>query len=425
MSAAPRSALVAAGALAFDPERFLAAEAARQGDPFVLRLPGASATWVTGVPEGARAILGAPRDAFTCVSPNPIEPLLGPASLILVAGDRHARGRRLLVPAFAGARVREASGVVHAAALRERARLWRGAVVDLVALAQALTLDVILEVVLGATGARAEALRDDALAWLARFTPPLLLAPFLRRPFGGLGPWARFRRRWRAFDARLDAEIDRHAPDAPDVLGLLLAVRDEGGAPLPRDEVKDQVRTLLVAGHETAAIGIARAVHAAVSRPEVGARVRAELAAGPDALLDLPYLGALCDEALRRHPVVPVVLRRVSGAFALLGREVPAGDNVAVALPLLHAHAATWGDPEAFRPERFLERAFAPHEYAPFGGAHRRCIGAEFARMEMRVAVGTLLARTRLVPVGEPEPRTVPRNIVHAPAGGLRVRVES
>ncbi|MFZ5479290.1 MAG: cytochrome P450 [Myxococcota bacterium] len=177
---------------------------------------------------------------------------------------------------------------------------------------------------------------------------------------------------------------------------------------------------MLVAGHETSAVGIARAVHAAVHRDEVGARLRSELAGGGDR----PYLGALCDEALRRHPVVPVILRRAAVPFRLLDREVPAGDNVAVALSLLHAHPPTWGDPDAFRPERFLERSFASHEFAPFGGAHRRCIGAEFARMEMRGVVATLCSGPPLAPVRAQEPRTVPRGIVHVPEGGLRVRVE-
>ncbi|MFZ5479289.1 MAG: hypothetical protein ACOZNI_21165 [Myxococcota bacterium] len=185
-------------------------------------------------------MLGASRDVFSPVRPNPIEPLLGPASLIVVAGDRHARGRRLLVPAFAGERLRKAEQIVRSAAERERDG-WRPVqVVDLVERARAITLDVMLEVVLGARSAtERDGLRAAARAWMRPYTRPIFFVPALRRSVAGIGPWARFRRAWEAFDAVLDVAIARHSPDAEDVLGLLLAVRDERGAPLPRDEVKD------------------------------------------------------------------------------------------------------------------------------------------------------------------------------------------
>ncbi len=416
------------------PEAFLRRCGAR-GDPFTVRLPGLGAVLVTGHPEGARDVFGAPPDTFEPLLPNPIEPLLGPGSLILLGGERHGRERKLLMPPFHGDRMRAYGRIMRDLAREALGRMVPGRPSSAQALAREITLGTIVRAVFGVQDhARQERFRATIVAALERYTGPLLVLPALRRRFLGLGPWARFVRARGALVALLSDEIAcrrrEGARGREDILSLLLEARHEDGSPIAEADLLDQLGTLLVAGHDTTATALAWALHFSLSIPEVGARLERELAAlgpepAPEALAQAEYLGAVCSEALRLHPVVPVIVRRTRAPFSLRGHDVPVGQAVAVAVTLLHEHPSVWSEPGRFLPERFLGRRHAPYELAPFGGGARRCVGAAFATYELRIVLGTLLAEGNFAHSTAQAPQPVLHGITMTPRRPLPIVVST
>jgi len=436
--AAPRFAPLHAVAAAIDPEGYLRRRQRDDGDPFRVRFPGLGDTLFTGHPEGARAIFQAPPELLAPPRPNPIEPLLGGGSLILLEGERHRRERKLMMPPFHGERMREYGRIIQDAALAEVATWRAGKPVRAQRAAQAITLQVIIRAIFGVDeDARRAAYSDVIAELLDAYSPPLLLFPALRRSIAGHGPWPRFQRLRRRFDRLLADEIAarrRASAGRDDILSLLLAARYEDGAALTDEDLLDELRTLLVAGHETTATALAWALFHVHHQPQVRARLLAELRPlgdmpDPAKLTRLPYLGAMCQEALRLNPVVPIVLRSLRGPFQLRGVHVSPGETVGIAVSLLHTDPSIWPEPERFRPERFLERSYTPFEYAPFGGGHRRCLGAAFATYEMRIILGTVLAVATLAlsrrDQRRPAPRAVPKNITTGPRRDIALRCVS
>ncbi len=427
----PRLRLLQALHAAIDPEGFFR-RGARRGDPFAVRLPGVGEIVVTGHPDGARDVFTADPSSYETVQANPIEALVGPGSLILLSGDRHGRERRLLVPPFHGERMRTYGRVIQEVARAELALLQPGVPVVAQVLMQSITLRVIVRTVFGVEGERRCAEMQRAVtAMLDAYAPPLMLVPALRRDVAGRGPWGRFVRAREAFDALVLAEVARRREGASapqeDILSLLVALRYEDGSALSDSDLLDELRTLLVAGHETTATVLSWAMHYLHRQPELVARLRAELrplgqSPAPEAMAQLPYLGAVASEALRLHPVVPIMLRRVRAPLRLRGSLVPVGMNVAVAVSLLHGRTDIWEQPTRFWPDRFLARKYSPFEYAPFGGGHRRCLGAAFAAYELRIVLGTLIARARFSLGDEPDRgplRSVLRGITAAPSRAI------
>jgi cytochrome P450 len=428
-----RPAILEALALARDPEGFLEACRSQRGDPFVVRLPGVGEVFVTGDPEGAREIFSAAPETFEPLRDNPVEPLLGKHSLILLQGDRHRRERKLMSPPFHGDRMRAYATLFRDLTLAEIARWVPGEPVMLQAVARRITLEVIIRAVFGVQdAARMERFRETIVRLLDAYTAPLVVLPALRRGFGGAGPWARFTRARDAFVAMLHAEIaERRGEGAgarEDVLSLLLEARYDDGTALSPAELVDELSTLLVAGHETTATALVWALAYVHRDARVLASVTDEARAlgaaiDPTRAAELPYVGAVCSEALRVHPVVPIAIRRVVQPFRLRGADVPAGGTVAVATTLLHTHPELWPEPSRFRPERFLERKFSPFEYAPFGGGARRCLGAAFATYEMKIVLATIFARARLAAeTHAPLARPVLHNITMGPSSALALK---
>ncbi|GAB2698207.1 cytochrome P450 [Nocardia thraciensis] len=373
--------------------------------------------------------------------PNPIEPLVGSSSLILARGSRHKHDRTILAPAFHGDRIRRYGTVIRDSTVAEllgdgTGAAWRaGTRVDARVAARAITLRVILTAVFGLQDpARRAEYTGAVVAFLNAFTGPLLLVPALRHSAFGLAPWDRFRSARDRLDQLIAADIARRRDSGetgPDVLGMLLTsgdgIRDD-------TDLIDQLRTLLVAGHETTATSLVWALFRLHRNPAALRRLRAELHdAGdrlqPDETARLPYLDAVCQETLRLHPPVPIVLRRLTGPFTLSGVELGAGDTMGISLPLLHSDPGVWGEPDAFRPERFLERRFGPFELAPYGGGHRRCAGAALADYELRVVLATVLARVELaLPPRSARgriPLAVPHNIATGPRTGITFDIVS
>ncbi|MEU2103280.1 cytochrome P450 [Nocardia sp. NPDC019255] len=399
-----------------------------QGDPFYVRFPGFGAVLFTGTAVGASELFRLPVDGSEPPRPNPIEPMVGAASMILASGERHRRDRALLTPALHSARVREHGELIQEATERELAgesgqRWATGARIDARAAARALTLRVIATVVSGARDPRRQAEYTAAMRdFLTAFSGPLLLVPALRRGLHGHGPWDRFRAARERLDRLIRADIAHrraHPAASPaDLLDLLLSVYPDD------DELCEQIRTLLVAGHETTATTLVWALFRLHRAPEALGRLRRELRdasrdAGPAELAALPYLDAVCQETLRLHPPVPIVLRRLTEPFTLRGVGLAPGDTVGIAVPLLHSDPEVWTDPGRFDPGRFVERRYRPFEFAPFGGGHRRCVGAALADYELRIALATILARVRLRLTPRyargPVPLSVPHNIASGP----------
>ncbi|MGK8521273.1 cytochrome P450 [Nocardia asteroides] len=431
----PRATVLHAVAAGIDFDRYFRWRRAREGDPFFVRFPGFGAVLFTGTAIGAKELFRAPAQVSRPPRPNPIEPMVGAASLILASGERHRRDRALLAPAFHSARIREYGALIQEATLRELAgesgRPWvAGARVDARAAARALALRVITAAVLGGCDERRRAQYTAAVtAFLTAFSGPLLLLPPLRRGLRGHGPWDRFLAARERLDRLIRADLARRRAGAhrDDVLDVLLSVYPEASADADA-ELCEQIRTLLVAGHETTATALVWALFRLHRAPESLARLRRELReAGQDAepaeLAALPYLDAVCQETLRLHPPVPIVLRRLTEPFALRGVALAPGDTMGIAVPLLHSDPAVWPDPWRFDPGRFAGHRYRPFEFAPFGGGNRRCVGATLADYELRIALATILGRVslRLPPryARGKVPPAVPHNIATGPSRSI------
>jgi cytochrome P450 len=402
---------------------------ARYGDPCTVRTVGPPLI-STADPQLVRAILAADPEGYEAFGVDLMAPVLGAESLILLSGQRHRAARKLLAPPFHGARMRSYGRAMQAIA-REEMRRWQpGRPFVAQQVTQAISLRIILQAVFGITDAAVMARFETALvAAVEALTPALLFIGALQHELGGIGPWARLQRRTRAVEAMVQGELAarRARPAArDDILSLVMAARYDDGTPMTDRQLFETLMTIVVAGHETSAIAAAWACYFVHRDPAVQGRLRAELAGlgdddDPDAIARLPYLGAVCDEALRIHPVAGTIARTLTRPMQLGPWSLPAGVAVSPSIIGLHRRPDLYPEPERFRPERFLERTFAPHEYLPFGGGHRRCIGAAFASYELRIVLATLLRDRPLRLVTDRPIGVRPRSTVIGPAAPIEL----
>lgn len=348
-------------------------------------------------------------------------PILGERSVLVLDGDEHLRHRKLMLPPFHGRRMRVYEDVVAEAADAEIDGWPVGEPFALHASLQSLTLRVIVRAVFGyAPGPEERELRRRLRAMVEPVAQPRgLLSLFLLPRIGVDRSRRRFQANRAAVDELLLAEIRRRRTDPgigerDDVFSALLAAEDEHGERLTPGEVRDELVTLLIAGHETTATGLAWTFDLLLHNPGVLERARG----GDDA-----YLEAVIKESLRIRPVIPGVGRVVRGAPFRLGEWViPDGVEINPSIRVIHDSPDLFPAPGAFRPERFLgEGAPDIYTWLPFGGGTRRCLGASFAQMEMRVALRRILARADLRPVSRRPDREAFRAITLAPKRGVRV----
>ncbi|HEY8087256.1 MAG TPA: cytochrome P450 [Polyangiaceae bacterium] len=394
-------------------------------------------------PDLVRQVFTGDPDVLRAGEANDIlRPLLGARSVLLLDGPEHVRQRKLLVPPFHGERV-----LAWARTMSEITRTvldsWSaGASFALHPHMQRITLEIILRTVFGVDeGSQLDDLRDALTRVLDRQSKPvesLFTLPPLRWSWRGLTPWDSFLRDRDHADALIHRQIARRRADqaagaAPrgDVLAMLLQARDEEGAPMTDAELRDELVTLLVAGHETTATMLCWAMDFVLGDDRVRARLRRELAdAGGAGDLDLatvvklPYLDAVIKEVLRLRPVVPAVGRRLKEAMRLGDYDVPAGELLVPVSFLTHRLASVYPEPEAFKPERFLDVKPDPYAWFPFGGGARRCLGMTFSLHEMKIVLATVLTSVELRK-RRPAPGTVSlRGFTLVPKGGVEVRVE-
>ena len=351
-------------------------------------------------------------------------PLLGPGSLLLQEGSEHLRRRKLMLPPFHGERMRAYEEVISAAAERSVARWPVGTPFRLHPSMQAITLEVILRAVFGITDERR---RDELSGALVE----ILGATASPRAVGFIVPGLRRTPMYRRLDGlstRIDellaAEITERRADPDlserdDILSMLVEARFDDGSRMEDAELRDQLMTLLLAGHETTATGLAWTFDLLFRNPDAFARLTDEVRAG-----EFEYLDAVIEESLRVRPVVPFTGRELREPAGLGGYELDAGTIVMAAISLTHTRPDLYPEPYAFRPERFLEGEAETYSWIPFGGGTRRCIGAAFAQFEMRVALETILRSCELRPGSERPERAVRRNVTLSPAGGTLAVLE-
>jgi hypothetical protein len=370
---------------------------ARFGKRFTMRLLAAPPFVMLSNPDDVKQVFTAPAEVLhPGEGARILEPVIGRNSVILLDEDAHLAQRRLMLPAFHGEQVGRLTQVMAEVAAAEIERWPRDEPVALHPHLQALTLEVILRTVFGLDeGARLERLRAGLTDVLAIGVSPVSLLPPLQRDLGRFSPWRRFVRTRAAVDAELFALIEERRADATerdDVLSLLLAARHEDGSPMSPQELRDELMTLLVAGHETTASELAFAFERLVRNPAVLERLTDEIANGDgDA-----YLTATVQETLRRRPVLPnAAPRLVMEEIEVGGWRYPKGACLVAHAYLVHHDPAIYPEPYAFRPERFLDKAPGTYTWIPFGGGRRRCLGATFAMVEMKVVLRAVLERAR------------------------------
>ncbi len=416
-----------------DPRGAFTRAIARDGDPIVVKGPAGPLT-ITASPAGVREIFAGDPDAFGIYGHKQLAPFFGATSLLLVAGARHKRDRKLLAPPFHGARMRAYGATMASVAERTIGAIPVGQSFKMHEATQTISLTVILQTVFGVSDdARVERFRTATERLMASIVSPMIhLFPSLRREFGGIGPWARFRRASKAFDELMFEEIrTRRSGGATgeDILGLLMNARFDDGTAMSDEDLRDELLVLLFAGHETTASALAWAFYWLCTLPDEREKVLAEIDAlgdrpGPEAIAALPYLEAFCHETLRINPVVTEVGRLLLEPMQLMDCTVPTGNAVMASIMMLHDREDLYPEPRTFRASRFLERKFAPYEFIPFGGGARRCVGAAFAMYEMKVVLGTLLRKYRFRLVSDAPVVAAQRGVTWGPKGGIPMVVE-
>jgi cytochrome P450 family 135 len=400
----------------------------RYGDAFPVRFLGFRTPMVLiSDPEAIKALYTERSHGMPAGRNLTLEPIMGPRSVLLLEGADHLAHRRLMLPPFHGERMRSYEGLVEEIVDAEIDSWPLGEEFAIHPRMQAVTLEVILRVVFGVSdGPRLERLRGLLGRVLSETaSSAALLAALVSRRFGGRGPWAKFQRLLDEVDEQLYAEIaDRRAdPDLEerdDILSALILARfeDGDGEGMSDSDLRDQLMTLLLAGHETTATALAWAFDLLLRHPRELGRLRDSIEAGEE-----DYLRATISESLRLRPVVPVAGRRLATELEVGGTTLPVGTDVAPAIWLTHTRADVYPEPFAFRPERFLDEGPETYAWIPFGGGIRRCLGAAFAEFEMRIALREVLTRCDLHKADPRPERVGRRNITLSPKDGTPVVV--
>lgn len=403
----------------------------RYGDVFTIRLNTGRTSVIAGDPAIAKEVFQASPDDLHAGAGNVIlKPILGSRSVLLLDGPEHLRQRRLMLPPFHGERMRAYGEAMTEIAERHVGRFPVGTPFPVHPAMQAITLEIILRTVFGVEDpVRSARLGEPLKALLNSTDHPLRLIGLQfddsTRP-RPRSPWGRVYRLLRPADEMVYEEIRAHresgvAPEErDDILSLLMSARDEDGEGLTDTELRDELMTLLVAGHETTATALAWALERLVRHPEVLARLRDEQEAGGH-----EYLDAVIKETLRLRPVVPAVVRMLQRPMTIGGMELPRGVIIAPSIYLIHRRPDVYPDPHAFKPERFLgEDTPGTYEWLPFGGSIRRCLGASFALYEMRIVLQTILRRAALQTTSEPPEKVRRRFVTFTPERGGRVVVK-
>jgi cytochrome P450 len=429
----PRGAITPGLRLALQPIQSVRDWQRRYGHTFTVNRLGTQIVF-TAEPELIQQIYSV-RDPelFAGITPDTVDVLLGPSSLFLLSGARHHRERKLMTPPFHGERMREWGEDIAEAGRRVFADA-SGQELRLTSRTQQATLDVIIRVIFGVGDEQTAAEFAQAVtAWTKTVRPTFLFVRALQREFGGLSSFARYRRARAHVDALLMRQIARvraNPGQRGDILTGMIEARYDDGSAMADEAIRDQLRSLLFAGHETSAVALAWCLHFVMRDQAVARRLIDELdALGPHAsaaqIARLPYLVAVVEETLRLRPVTVDTFRLLRKPWTLGEWELPTGTAVSPASLLVHYRDDLWPEPERFDPERFLTGDKPdPTTYLPFGGGVHRCLGAAFALFEIAIMLGVLLREFEFEPL-EREIKWGRGLGVLQPMGGVRMRVRT
>jgi cytochrome P450 family 135 len=408
-----------------DPLRYFPRMRERYGDIFTVSFPDFRDVVYLAAPELVRELFTGDPDQLHAGAANAtlLEPAVGPRSVLTLDGAEHMRQRKLLLPPFHGKAVDRYREIIQDAARRDLDTWTAGSAFAIRPHMQSITLEVILRAVYGLRDPARLARAATVIGEFAKRSDALMLPAFMKR--GRRGPWARFMRSRDALDelvyeeiALRRAESDTHERD--DVLSLLMRAEHDDGSPLSDRELRDELVTIVGAGHETTATALAWAVERLVRHPQCMERLRADE--------DGEYADAVIRETLRVRPVIVDVARKLTAPLSIGGYDVAAGTLVLASITGLHAREDLYEDADAFRPERFLGepggRGSSSYTWIPFGGGVRRCLGAAFAQEEMRIVLREIATRADLRPAKPAGERPRMRNVTVAPQHEASVVLE-
>jgi cytochrome P450 len=408
----------------------------KYGRRVTVRLPFQPPMVMLWDPDDIKELFTAPVDVIhPGQGSNILVPIVGPNSVILLDEQAHLEQRRLLLPAFHGERMQRLNCAMAELAEREIASWPRGEPVRLHPRLQRLTLEIILRAVFGLEkGPTLERLRELVPSVLAFGESPLSVLPALHGALRWTPTQRRFNRHSRETDELIFALIAQRRAAVGDeaqgdeaqgdeaqgdnILATLLAARHEDGSPMSQEELRDELMTALVAGHETTASQLAWALERLAHEPAIAARLTDEI----DSDDTDEYLTATITEILRVRPVLPNAEPRLTMRPVQIGGvRYPVGVVLLASAYLLHHDPDIYPDPHTFRPERFLGASPGTYTWIPFGGGRRRCLGASFALQEMKVVLRAVLRRLTLSPASPRPERTRRRSITLSPAGGATI----
>jgi cytochrome P450 family 110 len=370
-----------------------------------------------------------------------LQPFLGNSGVILLNGHEHRQRRQLLMPQFHGDKVRVYTDLMRQITQESIAKWQVGETINVRQQMQSISLSIILQTVFGLyRGERYDLIRDKLVEVLSLVESPLsssfLFFPALQQDLGEWSPWGKFLCNREALDRLIYQEIadrrrEENRLDRSDILSLLIDAKDSDGNGMSYLELRDELMTLLFAGHETTATALTWAIYWVNYLPEVKEKLLAELAtlepaADALAISRLPYLNAVCSETLRIYPVGMLTFPRMTEEpVSLQGYDIDAGKMVVGAIYLTHHREDLYPEPHLFKPERFLKRQFSPYEYLPFGGGSRRCIGMALAQLELKLVLFEILTSCQLELTGKLPVIPARRGVTLGPKGGVTAKVVS
>lgn len=411
-----------------NPRSALEGWAGRYGDPFFLRALNGPVV-VTGREDLIREIHAQDPDLFAVFASRTVGAMLGRGSIFVLEGAEHRRERKLVTPMFHGDRMKAYGPAMQEITLRHLEPCQVSQSIPALRLMTDVSLEVIVRTIFGSDDPQStREMMAASKRVVARANPLLFFTPRSHFSCFGLSPldrWQSARRELeRLFDDR--ARLAANRPGREDVLSLLCSARDEAGQPLSREHIAAELMTFLFAGHETTALTLTWALYHLHRHPETLRKLHQELDSLPDhspaSLAGAPWLKAVIQETLRVHPIVTETLRKLKAPIRLGEFDLPEGMGIAIATVLAHYNPRTWENPEKFDPSRFVDRAWSPFVYMPFGGGHRRCLGAAFASYEMAIVLGTMLGRYRFELVDDRPVVPKRRSVTMGPSSDVPLR---
>ena len=423
-----------------DPLGYLETNAKQYGDMFTANMTGFPPFVIISHPQAVREIFNADAKQFDAGRTNNIlGAILGDRSVVMLDGDRHRRERKLLMPPFHGERLQTYSQKICQIAQNIAKKWQQNEPFVMRQSMQKLTLEVIIQVVFGLSeGERYRQLKPLVSEMLDSISSPFqasfMFLKFLQKPWIPGSPWRKMKQQSANIDQLLQAEINerRTHPDSlgDDILSLMMQTTDEAGKPMSDQELKDELMTLLVAGHETTATALAWAFYWVHHLPEVKETLLAELQQcgenpNPMTVAKLPYLTAVCQETLRIYPVGLLTFGRMTNtSITIMGQQFDPDIMLAPCIYLTHHREDLYPNPKEFKPERFLNHQYSAAEFYPFGGGNRLCIGYALAQLEMKLVLATILANYQLRLTEDQVVKPQRRGFTLAPNNGVRMMME-